>query len=65
MGPRGRHRGYGGNDASGFLALIILAVVAMPIVGLYLTFFSKDTTKRGIGIVILIVWGIGFLAYKI
>ena len=49
------------SDGNGALAIAILAVAALPIVGIYLL-TKKDPTKKLIGVVILILFVV-FMVY--
>lgn len=46
-----RHR----NDGEGFLMLLILGIVLMPITGLGLLLFGETDKQRGIGIGLIVV----------
>lgn len=60
-----RHHRHGGgsSDASGMgcLVMIILALIAMPLVGVYMLISGKDSSQKTIGAILLIV-GIIFWA---
>lgn len=49
------------SDGNGALAIAILAIAALPIVGIYLL-TKKDPTKKLIGVVILILFVV-FMVY--
>lgn len=44
----------------GYLAILVLAVFAMPLVGLYLAFAGESRERRGLGVALLIV---GIIVY--
>ncbi len=46
-----------GDSGIGMLVIAILAIAAMPVVGLYFL-FREDSSNRGLGVVLLIL-GIG------
>ncbi len=51
-----RHRGSSSDDSGmGCLVMIILAMVAMPLVGLYMAFKGKDDGQKVLGVVLTIV----------
>lgn len=51
-----RNGGRGSDDsATGCLAIVLLALVAMPIVGIYMLLTSEDSDKKTIGAILLIV----------
>lgn len=52
------------NAGDGILAIIILAILMMPIVGAYLLFFGKSEKQRGIGLVLLIIYLVCWIASK-
>lgn len=51
-----RHGG-GSSDESGIgcLVMIILAWIAMPLVGIYMIISEKDSSQKTIGVILLIV----------
>ena len=48
------NRNSGGDSGIGMLVIAILAIVAMPIVGLYFL-FREDPSNRVLGVVLLIL----------
>lgn len=48
----------------GIIAIIILAIIMMPIVGAYLLFFGKNEKQRGIGLILLIIYLLCWIASK-
>lgn len=63
MGYRHYHRHRrGGSDDSGMgcLVMVILAMVAMPLVGLYILFKGNDDSQKAIGAILtilgIIIW---------
>ena len=48
----------------GIIAIIILAIIMMPIVGVYLLFFGKNEKQRGIGLILLIIYLLCWIASK-
>ena len=58
----GCHRGYGLRSSEDVIALLILAVIAMPIAGLYFLISGKDPSKKVIGGILLVI-GIIFWVY--
>lgn len=67
MAHRHCHHGNGrrGSDDSaiGCLVMVVIAMIAMPIVGLYMLFTAEDTDKKTLGVILLIVgiilWAVG------
>ena len=51
-------------DADGIIAIIILAIIMMPIVGVYLLFFGKNEKQRGIGLILLIIYLLCWITSK-
>ena len=59
----GYYRGYcggSGGDLYGFLAIIILGIIAMPLVGGYILMTRKDEGSKVLGGVLLVV---GFIIW--
>lgn len=52
------------SSGEGILAVIILAIMVMPIVGAYLLFFGKTDKQRGIGLTLLIIYLICWIVSK-
>lgn len=51
-----RHRGSGSDGSSiGCLVMIVLALIAMPLVGIYMLITGKDSSQKIIGTILLIV----------
>ena len=51
-----RHRRRSSDDSGiGCFAIIILGMIAMPLVGLYMTFKGKDNGQKTIGVILTIV----------
>lgn len=48
------------DDGSGCLILLVLAVIAMPLVGLYLAFAGEEKEQKYLGVALLIV---GIIVY--
>ena len=48
------------DDGMGCLAILILAVIAMPLVGLYLAFAGESSEKKFLGVALMIV---GIIVY--
>lgn len=63
-GRRGCHDGYygGGGDLMGLLAVVLLAIFAMPLVGGYVLVTGKDEGSKLLGgsllVVGLIIWAV-------
>ena len=55
---RYNRRRYAVRDTEEVIVMIILGVIAMPLVGAYMLFTDKDSSKKAIGAVLLIL-GIG------
>ena len=63
-GRRGCYGGYcgGGGDLKGLIAVVLLAIVAMPLVGGYVLVTGKDEGRKLLGgallVVGLIIWAV-------
>lgn len=59
-----RYRGRGSSDGSGLIALAIIAVVALPVVGLY-KIVKGDEDDKALGTVLLVIGLILWIAIAI
>ena len=57
-----RNRKNSNSSADGALAMILLALVALPIVGLYLTVKGRTEDDKAAGIVMLVISAVIFIA---
>ena len=63
MSKRCRNRNKN-NAGDGIIAMVILAIIMMPIVGAYLLFFGKTDKQRGIGLTLLIIYLVCWIVSK-